>query len=317
VVTDLLKTRLGFGGLVVTDALDMAGLTQLYADDIGRSAVDAFKAGNDLLLIPADLDASFAAVLAAARSGEIGAARLDEAALKLLRWKAALRLHKERTVDVARVATRVGRPEAAAAAQAVADAALTLVRDNGKVLPLAPAALPAAGLLPYAPPPPIRNRLVAVVFSPDLATESGRVFAAELRARVPDANVFVVDPRTAAAAAEDVRSAVREAEAVVAAVYAIPEPGQAASSATGPAALLRSILDEAGAKTAVVALGSPYVAATVPAVSTYLCTFSDASVSERSAVRALFGEVAVRGRLPVTIPGVAERGAGLDRALEP
>src|ERR1700726_809496 len=66
IVTDLLKRQLGFQGIVVTDALDMAGLTRLYSANIGRAAVEAFKAGSDLLLIPADLDASYNAVLAAA-----------------------------------------------------------------------------------------------------------------------------------------------------------------------------------------------------------------------------------------------------------
>ena len=59
VVSDLLEKQLGFKGLIVTDALDMAGLTHLFANDIGRAAVEAFKAGNDLLIIPADLGASY------------------------------------------------------------------------------------------------------------------------------------------------------------------------------------------------------------------------------------------------------------------
>ena len=71
VVSDLLEKQLGFKGLIVTDALDMAGLTHLFANDIGRAAVEAFKAGNDLLLIPADLGASYNAMLKAVQSGEI------------------------------------------------------------------------------------------------------------------------------------------------------------------------------------------------------------------------------------------------------
>src|SRR4029077_7043809 len=50
IVTALLKRQLGFQGIVVTDALDMAGLTRLYSANIGRAAVEAFKAGSDLLL---------------------------------------------------------------------------------------------------------------------------------------------------------------------------------------------------------------------------------------------------------------------------
>ena len=64
-VSDLLEKQLGFSGIVVTDALDMAGLTKLFANDIGRAAVEAFKAGNDLLIIPADLPASYHAMVKA------------------------------------------------------------------------------------------------------------------------------------------------------------------------------------------------------------------------------------------------------------
>ena len=82
--------------------------------------------------------------------------------------------------------------------------------------------------------------------------------------------------------------------------------------------LTRHLLERAAARTAVVAMGSPYLAQEFPEVQTYLCTFSHERVSELSAARALFGEIAIRGRLPVSIPGIAARGAGLERpAPEP
>src|SRR5258707_7384854 len=76
IVTGLLKEQMRFKGIVVTDALDMAGLTRMYANDIGRASVDSFKAGNDLLLIPADLDASYRSMVKAVQSGEISTSRL-------------------------------------------------------------------------------------------------------------------------------------------------------------------------------------------------------------------------------------------------
>jgi beta-N-acetylhexosaminidase len=77
-------------------------------------------------------------------------------------------------------------------------------------------------------------------------------------------------------------------------------------------ALLGQLVDRATDKTAVVALGNPYLAADFPKIETYLCTFSNASVSEISAVKALFGEIAIRGHLPVSIPNVAPLGAGIE-----
>jgi beta-N-acetylhexosaminidase len=327
IVTDLLKRQLGFQGIVVTDALDMAGLTRLYSANIGRAAVDAFKAGSDLLLIPADLDASYKAVLEAARSGEIPAAELDASVLKLLKAKASLGLHKARLVDLNALSEVIGRPENLALGQQISDDAVTLVRDNGKLLPLKQSGTVANGL-PYQQVEEVRNGTVAVVLSEDVRTEAGRVLERAIKARVPDANVIYVDPRIAAAISEEVVKAVNEAHAVIAAVYVVPTAGKAitmkgANALTNSVALndasgrlLQSILDHAAEKTVVLAMGNPYVAQDFPAIQNYLCTFSNAGISETSAVKAIFGEIAIHGHLPVSIPNIAQRGAGIERALQ-
>ena len=103
IVTGLLKKKLGFKGIVLTDALDMAALSNLYKGNPGRVAVDAFNAGNDVLTMPADLDASYRAMLAAVQTGEISQERLDASVLKILRAKALLGLDKNRVVDVAAI----------------------------------------------------------------------------------------------------------------------------------------------------------------------------------------------------------------------
>jgi beta-N-acetylhexosaminidase len=318
VVDDLLRKQLGFHGLVVTDALDMAGLTHLFANDIGRAAVEAFKAGNDLLLIPADLGASYDAMLKAVRSGEIPRQRLDESVLKILKIKASLGLNETRGVDLSAIASTIGRPENLAFGQQVADSAITLVRDNGKILPLKSKGTIKTGL-PYMTREETHNQAVAVLFSDDMRTESGRAFGREFRARIPDAHVIYVDPRTAAGMSEEVLKAVDEAQTVVAAVYVIPTAGKVGNSvsmADATGTLLQQLLSHAAAKTTVVAMGNPYLASDFPSIENYVCTFSNASVSEIAAVKALFGEIPIRGHLPVSIPNIAERGAGLERPAQ-
>jgi beta-N-acetylhexosaminidase len=326
VVNDLLKKQLGFQGIVVTDALDMAGLTRLYAADIGRASVDAFKAGNDLLLIPPDLDASYQAMLKAVRSGEISEDRLNASVLKLLRAKAALGLHKARIVDTSKLEANVGKPENVAQGQKIADQAVTLVRDNRKLLPLKQTGTVKSGL-PYQRVEEVNNRVTVVIFSEDVRTESGRMLERQLRSRIPDANVIYIDPRIAAAMSDPVLAAVSEAEAVIAAVYVVPTAGKAMKGAQGltnsvalndaNGALLQAILHQAAEKTAVVAVGNPYLIQDFAATQTYLCTFSNASVSEISAVKALFGEIEIHGHLPVTIPDIAARGSGIERPVQP
>jgi len=127
-----------------------------------------------------------------------------------------------------------------------------------------------------------------------------------------------VDNSLATPLTPDILHAVQEAGKVVVAAYIVPTPakqvmvnGKLVNSvcleqSTGE--LLRRILEIAAPKTAVIAMGNPYVAQNFPAVQTYICTYSNASTSELSAVKVLFGELQPKGKLPVTLPGIAERG---------
>ena len=153
-------------------------------------------------------------------------------------------------MDLNAIANSVGKPENIAFGQQVADSAITLVRDNGKVLPLKSKGTAKAGL-PYMSREETHNQTLAVIFSDDMRTESGRAFGREFRARIPDARVIYVDPRTAAGMSEEVLKAVDEAQTVVAAVYVIPTAGKIGNSvamADATGTLLQQMLDHAAAK---------------------------------------------------------------------
>ena len=320
VVTGLLKKQMGFDGIVVTDALLMQGLMQLFPEGgpaaAGRVAVEAVKAGDDVLIIPSDLDGSVNGLLKAARSGEIPESRIDESVLKILRAKAAVGLNKATQVDINAVSRLVATPASLATAQEIADEAVTLVRDNHAVLPLK-AAVPK-GTNPsqnsYQSTAETRGQTLLLIFTPDVRTSAGWLLDRQIRARRPDVRTIYVDPRNAAAWAQPVKDAVSKAQTVIAAVYLNPQggaPGNPTALSGGLEGLLHQVVQSAAGKTVVVALGNPYIARELPEVQNYLCTFSDAEVSELSAVKALFGEIPTPGKLPVTIPGIAALGAGL------
>lgn len=327
IVTGLLKGQLGFRGLVVTDALEMNALMRLFqagtpAASSAKAAIAAVKAGEDMLLIPPDIDGAYNGLLEAVRSGEIPESRIDESVLKILRAKASVGLNKHREVDIKALASVIAKPENLAIAQKVADDAVTLVKDNGKVLPLSPRILGTNGpKLAYQTEDRTATRTLALIFSDDMRSDSGRMFERQLRQRINDVSVMYVDTRTADAVAPQILKAASEAQTVIAAVYAIPSAGRRVNGgdtgsiglAQGMGGLLSSLVQQYGDKTVVLAMGNPYVAADFPQVQTYLCTFSNVQVSEVSAVKALFGEIAIHGHLPVTIPGYAQRGVGIER----
>jgi beta-N-acetylhexosaminidase len=326
IVTGILKQHLGFKGLVITDAMDMAGLTSVYPEGgsaaARHAAIDTVRAGNDMMLLFTDLDGAYKGLLSAVRSGELPEKRIDESVLKILRAKASVGLNRASQIDINKLSTVISSPENLATAQQIADSAITLVRDNGRMLPLRPqarsASAPAYGAVEQE-----GSKFLCIIFTDDVRNDNGRRLQHELRARVPDARIIFVDPRIAAGSAAEIQSALNSAENVLAAIYLIPVPGRAVRTegATGvntisvpdaTAALLQTILQAKKEKTVVVSFGSPYFLADFPQIENYVCAYSNAVTSEVGAVKALFGEIPFRGRLPVTIPGMAQRGAGID-----
>jgi beta-N-acetylhexosaminidase len=237
--------------------------------------------------------------------------------------KASVRLNKATQVDIKNISSIVSNPENLAAAQQMADSALTLVRENGRMLPLqrrgTVSSTPAYGTIATE-----GNKLLCIIFTDDVRSDSGRQFQRELQSRVPDARMIYVDPRIAAGSRQEIQSAVKAAENILVAVYMVPvagravrkEGGTAVNSISMPestAVLLQSILQAKKMNTVVVSFGSPYVASDFPEIENYVCAYSNVTTSEIAAVKALFGEIPFLGRLPVTIPGFAQRGTGMDQ----
>jgi beta-N-acetylhexosaminidase len=330
IVTGILKQQLGFRGIVMTDAMDMAGLTSVYPEGgsaaAKHAAIDTVRAGNDMLILFTDLDSAYKGLLSAVRAGEIPEKRIDESVLKILRAKASVGLNKASQIDINKLSSIISSPENLVTAQQIADSSITLVRDNGHMLPLTSrrrsASAPSYGTVQQE-----GSKFLCIVFTDDVRNDNGRQLQRELRTRVPDVRFIFVDPRIAAGSMAEIQSAVSSADNVLAAIYLVPAPGRAVSKegATAvntisvpdaTAALLQSILDAKRDKTVVVSFGSPYFLADFPQIENYVCAYSNATTSETGAVKALFGEIPFHGRLPVTIPGMAQRGVGMDQPAQ-
>jgi beta-N-acetylhexosaminidase len=166
------------------------------------------------------------------------------------------------------------------------------------------------------------GRVLMLIFTDDSRSDSGRLLDEQVRRRVPDARVLYIDVRTAVGSTPSVMVAVEKAQKIIVAIYEVPVAGKVVRGTPGDgnrvavqsssAELLKEVLQAAASKTVVVAMGSPYVISQFPEIETYLCTFSNVKVSEISAVKAMFGEIPMSGHLPVTIPNIAVRGAGLN-----
>src|SRR5437588_420083 len=144
ILTDVLRKELGYQGLVVTDAMEMGGITVRYAP--GEAAVRAFEAGADALLMSPVPDAAFEALQTSVSTERISKARLDASVRRILQAKARLGLNKSRLVDLNAINDKFGHTAWQAEAQNISDRGITLLRDTPRRLPL-DATKPARALM--------------------------------------------------------------------------------------------------------------------------------------------------------------------------
>jgi beta-N-acetylhexosaminidase len=294
VLTGLLRKELGFDGIISTDAMDMDGLSKQMP--AGEAAVRAIEAGADVLLMPASAAVAIQAVSAAVMQGRITAARLDASVLKLLMAKARLGLHRARTVNIEAISDSLELEEDDALAQRVAEGALTLVRNEGGVAPL-------------------RNPAAAcwLILTESRLGQQGRRLNEYVEERYPASRRVMLDPGMAEAEIEVMRNGLAGCESLAVAAYA---GHRTAGALPEPYTKLLEQLMKAGRPLILVALGNPYLLRSFPDVPGYLVTFSTVPASEVAAVKALTGQIPIRGKLPVSIPGLAKYGDGilLDRS---
>jgi len=293
ILTDLLRKQLGFNGLVVTDALEMGGIAKGYS--AGEASVKALEAGADTLLMPADPDAAIAAVMSAVNSGRLTRQRIQTSVLKILAAKEKVGLDRKRFADVESLGDVIDSPESNEMAQEIANRAVTLVRNTGSLIPLA------------AP-----ERSCFIVLSESRYSAEGQAFTNEVRKRVdaPSAKpparaaILTLDPSIPRQQIEDSLSKFAGCETYTVAAFAAVTANRGIGLG-GDLGHAIEIITATGKPIVMVALGNPYLLRSFPQVNAYLATFSTVPPSEIAAVRALFGEINIRGHLPVAIPGLA------------
>ncbi len=306
VLGGLLRRDLGFDGIVVTDALDMSGLTIYFKQD--EAAVRAVLAGADMLLKPGDPDAVVRGLREAVGTGRVTEARIEESARKLLAAKYDLGLVKQRTAPLEEIDSVVSGPEGLKLADEVAEHALTLVRDDARLLQRTD----GTGIRPGAR-----------VFNLAVTNGEDRLFIANsfvsqmarLGRRV---DTVVLDSRSTEDEVKDALERARKADIVIASMYGRVRSG--AVNSTGlpeqGARVLNALLEKK-ASVVGVSFGNPYLLQSFPTLRTYVVAYGDMPSLQRAAALALAGRADVTGRLPISLPGLYPRGTGIQMRAMP
>jgi beta-N-acetylhexosaminidase len=286
ILTGLLREELGYDGVVITDALNMAGVREKYGDE--RIPVLALKAGVDMPMMvdtttdTVSLEVAYNAVLDAVRSGELSEARIDESVRRVLRLKRKRGLFRDPFVSERKAARKLGTRGHLAAAQRVGDHSVTLVKNDAGLLPLARASGQKVLVTGY--------RSV----SDTLNAQPAAHLAAALDRRGVTTELFETG---SAPNAEAIATAVGKAAASDVIVVATSN----ASGSESQRSLVNALLDT-GKPVVLVATRNPYDIASLPQAPTYIATYSWTSPSMQAVARVLLGETNPVGKLPVRIP---------------
>ena len=293
----ILRNDLKFPGMIVTDALSMSGLTIYFTQE--EAAVRALEAGADMLLKPTDVDASFRGVLNAVKSGRITEQRVEESARKILAAKYDLGLVDQRLTPVDTLDRLVSSKDVLELATEIAEHAVTLVRDEDKLVPL-------KNLKPES-----RVFNLAVTNGDDRGWIA-RGFTSKLKTSGLKVETIVLDERSPD---KDVQKAIEKAQAadvVLASLYGRVRSGQK-SSVGIPDTGARALSAVIAAKKPIVGIsfGNPYLLQNFPELRTYIVAYGDMPSLQQAVARALLGEIDVVGKLPISLPGLYPRGTGI------
>ena len=296
VIGSILRKDLKFPGLIVTDALSMSGLTIYFTQE--EAAVRALEAGADQLLKPASVDAAFNGVLQAVKSGRLTEQRIVESARKILAAKYDLGLVHQRLTPVEIVDRAVAGKDAYNLAKEISEHAITLVRDEDKLVPL-------------DLKPDMRVVNVAITNGDD-RTWIANPFVSRLRRGGRKVETIVLDERSSEKEVQKAIEMGKSADLVIASLYGRVRSGQALSVGL-PEAGARALTTLIENKTRLIGIsfGNPYLLQNFPGIRTYVVAYGDMISLQHAAARALFGEIDIVGKLPISLPGLYPRGTGI------
>lgn len=313
ILTGLLRERLGFTGMIVTDCLEMKAISDTVG--IARGAVMAVKAGADLVLVSHRFDRQLEALEAlyeAVMSGEIDKPRVDDAVRRILAHKAKrlgqVAMPGEIGLAVAPAGSsqaaepeRISLPDAAATARLASERAVTVVKNEGGILPLR-RDVPTLAIWPE-----VRKRTEV-----DEVIRQQMTLGKALENELAKVRELVIGAEPSPEEMDTVLTAARSGNwrQIVVGTYNV-------AFAPGQRELVNALLEVEGIAVTAVALRNPYDLLAFPGVPAYVACYENRPLMMEALAAVLAGRLQAAGRLPVTLSAEYPCGFGLELAEMP
>ncbi len=288
VVTKLLREKLGFEGLIVTDAMSMNAIADKYSPD--EAAVMAIEAGNDLVLFPADDSAAVHGIYNAVKSGRISEERINASVKRILQAKIWAGLYENPKGNFKKLLKELATKKYDRIAREIAERSLTLVKDDKNILPVDPAKIYSAAVIAltdYTERSELKNHLpfddlIVKTFN---YTKEFKLFEKSKERDFEQALKFA-----------------RKTKLIFLPIFLNVKSYKGSIDLTEDYKEFVAKILKLRKPTVIISFGNPYVLKDFPNASTYLCAYNSSNASQYAAYDAVLGHIKIEGKLPVTIP---------------
>ncbi|SEK86556.1 beta-glucosidase [Chitinophaga rupis] len=292
--TRLLKNELDFKGLVVTDALEMKGIAKFYSK--GEEALQSLLAGNDLLVLPSTAEGSVAAIMRGIKRGQISWAEVNKRVKKVLVAKYNLGLNKPQIIDTAHLTDDLNAKTDTLKKQ-IAEQAITLIKNDNRLVPFKMF--------------PVKKEKMAVVA---VGADGPNTFLETVKTYRPDADVFVFTNRQSLQEVAVLMNKLqRDYKQVIISLHNYNRrPANSFGITVAEKVLVRQLQQEM--PSVLVAFGNPYALQYFCEAPTIMAAYEDDDITQKAAASILFGKIAPKGKLPVTVCNIPS-GSGITYEL--
>ncbi|SMO96936.1 glycoside hydrolase family 3 N-terminal domain-containing protein [Gracilimonas mengyeensis] len=295
ILGDILRDSLNFQGMVVTDGLEMRGITSKYSP--GEAVVEALQAGADIMLISPDVYTAVDEVIDAVKKGDISEERINQSFRKLMAWKQLYGLFEsDNLVNLESLDSRINTPYHQAVADRIARESVTILKNENNILPIQPSEYP---------------EIMVVALADDQSGRTGSSFVLELRNYHPDVSYHVYDERTSERDKQVMLQQARQADLIIIGSFIYLRYGQSIHLSRGQQNFLDKLANT-GKPNILVSFGNPYVLSDMKQADVHVQGWYNTGEQVDAVAPALFGASAVKATLPIDIPGLYALGDGIN-----
>ncbi|MGN8224175.1 glycoside hydrolase family 3 N-terminal domain-containing protein [Gracilimonas sp. BCB1] len=295
ILGSLLTDSLQFDGVVVTDGLEMKGISSKFSP--GRAVVQALNAGADIMLISPDVYTAINEVHQAVEDGEITEERINKSFAKLMLWKQQYGLFdSENQVDIDELDNKINTAFHEAEARRIARESITLLKNENDILPLLPSEYP---------------EIMVVSVADDRSGRTGSDFVRELRDYHPDVSFHIYDERTSEQDKRKILNKAGDVDLIIIGSFLHLRHGQTVHLNSEQQYFLNNLV-KSRKPSVLVSFGNPYVLSDLKDTDAHVLGWYNSSQQVHGVVPALFGASRISAKLPIEIPGLYPLGAGLE-----